>query len=276
MQRLPSAAGLCFTYRDSTDLVRKLKSAVEVASRWRTVEQHQNERPAIVLGDHEEVIERWKQDAAAEHDKPDRVAERNHRQSIVSAMDAVLAAMELHQASISDRLRSERGNSGKSRGWTQCELDDIIRKLRADSAAKIGRLRRAIANGDMPARREATELYGRNALSRKFDAPRAMITGSTAWQELADYLGLRRGRKVRGGQQIGIDIAVEQASQEEHAREESVAMAWEQLHDQVPDEILASIREQLTQGDLTDEQARSAVSEYLARHPSNAGNHDRS
>jgi hypothetical protein len=273
---LPSAVDLCFTYRGPQDLVRKLNAAAQATSRWRPVEQLSQERPSIVLGDREETIERWKQDAEEAKSQSDRVTEQKRRQSIVKAMDAVFAAIALHQSSIRDRLRSGEREPGQSRGWTQSELDESIRQLRGNDAAGIESLRRRICQGDQSALRDARQHYGRNALARRLEAPGAMITRSTEWQDLADHLGLPRGRRSARGSSVGFDIAVEDASVARHDRAESVASMLYQLQERVPGEILDSVREQLAMGAITDEQALQCLRSYLESGENDGGNDDRS
>jgi len=272
----PSAVALCFAYRDSKTLVQKLNAAAKAASRWRPIEQHLEERPALVLGDHEETIERWKQDAEMENSQRDRVDERTHRQSIVKAMNAVFTELARHQASIREQVQSKELKPGKSRRWTQRDVDKEIQKLRTAGAAKIKKLRQLINRDEESAKREAKKLYTRNAIARKLKASGALISRSPEWQELADQLGLPRGRKTAGRRNFGFDEAVELASEEQHDRAAPVASLLEQVREQVPSDVFDAVREQFAAGQLTDQEVRDAFGEYLDQGESDFGTDDRS
>lgn len=274
--RLPSAIALCFKYRDSSELVRKLAAAARKASGWQPVEVQTEKRPSIVLGDRKRAVEQWKKDAATEQNRPDRIAERKQRQSILRAMDSVFVALSIHQAAIRDQLVPKEKTVGKSKGWTQQDLDDNIRNLRTGATRKIESLRKAISCGDNSAKREARNLYGRNSLAKRYAAPPAMVSYSVEWQKLADYLSLRSGSHGAQASKVGYDIAIEQSSVEGHARSESVERVWDHLAELIPSDLARIIRDQVAKGEITEKQAHDAIGEYVAKNSGKCESSDQS
>jgi hypothetical protein len=98
-----------------------------------------------------------------------------------------------------------------SSGWIQADLDEEIRKYKAQRAPTYSDLKAAVQAGKKGARYSARKLYGRNALARHFHAPKAMVTKSRAWRAIASDLLLEK-YSVGALKQIGLDVALDQSS----------------------------------------------------------------
>ena len=123
-----------------------------------------------------------------------------------------------------DKFREDVGPSNKmklqgkrvpaKRSWTQPDLDDAIRKYKAERASTYGDLVAGVKLGKRGALKDARSLFGRNAIARTLGvkAP-AMVSNSAVWQAIADELRLRGAPKRQASpprQRIGMDIAIEE------------------------------------------------------------------
>jgi hypothetical protein len=152
-----------------------------------------------------------------------------------------------------------------AKSWTQSDLDDAIRKYKAERAPSYRDILESVQAGRPGAKKAAQQLFGRNAVARALQvkAP-AMVTYSPEWQAIAEELRLSRdkGRNRKASQKIGLDIAIEEQASE---------TAQSGLDAAVQDETIRLIRksmsraeaepliERLQRGDITDDQARELV-----------------
>jgi hypothetical protein len=111
-----------------------------------------------------------------------------------------------------------RKNAPAKRSWTQPELDDAIRKYKAERASRYHDLVEGVRKGLPGARKDARRLYGRNAIVDALGvrAP-AMVSKSPAWKLIAEDLDLLRKPKAKRplGQRkrVGYDIAEEEKAE---------------------------------------------------------------
>ena len=108
------------------------------------------------------------------------------------------------------------GTEPPKRSWTKRELDKEISKYKGDREKLYDGFKKRWKEGDTSVVREARKLFGRNVLAKRFQAPPAMVSGSTVWTKIRDELGLGReatGHRQVPGKRTGLEIAVEKASQ---------------------------------------------------------------
>ncbi|MHC4403044.1 MAG: hypothetical protein ACYTG0_25565 [Planctomycetota bacterium] len=86
------------------------------------------------------------------------------------------------------------------RSWNQAALDREIEDFKKKHFYEFEGFRRRIQDDDKKAIPEAQKLFGRNAISEDLTAPKAMVSKSEVWQQLAEELGIPHGsRKGRQG-----------------------------------------------------------------------------
>ena len=177
------------------------------------------------------------------------------------------------------------------RSWTQDELDEAIRQYKANRATRFKEMLSILDNPKTPERRrravrkEAQRMFGRNAVAGALGVKSAkMVSQSHVWIDIADTLGLarrsRHGKPSGRGRRVGLEIAVEQASQEapetaDHAAADTALILEEQEETLARINALArsgkadahsyakALRDQYQAGELTDEQVRQTVETLL-------------
>jgi hypothetical protein len=160
--------------------------------------------------------------------------------------------------------RSKRGKQQvvPVKSWTQVDLDEEIRKYKAERASSYPDLVAGVRANRQAAKSAAQEIYGRNSIVRALGVKsRAMVTKSLVWQAIADELGISRGkeRNRKSLQKIGFDIATEKQAEEASASALETAVQNETiklLRDAMGREEAELIVERLRDGTITDDQAR--------------------
>ena len=176
------------------------------------------------------------------------------------------------------------------KSWTQADLDNEIRKYKADRAASYAELCEAVKRNQPGAKKKAAEIYGRNAIARALGVKStAMVSKSPAWIAIAGELGLslNRSRRTQGTRhtqkpgKIGHDIAVEEKSMTPEAgadnapaeqvletaeRQETIrlinkmARTGKNAREKADNQKAAdALIQKLQRGDCTDDQARAVV-----------------
>jgi hypothetical protein len=107
-------------------------------------------------------------------------------------------------------------------------------------------------------------MFGRNAIARELGvkAP-AMVTKSPDWQQLADELGLSRGkdRNVPKRKRVGLDIALEESAAKSQpvlelaVRQETVQLVKSSMSQSEANAVV----DRLQRGEITDDQARDLI-----------------
>ena len=160
--------------------------------------------------------------------------------------------------------RSKRGKQQvvPVKSWTQVDLDEAIRKYKAERASSYPDLVAGVRANRQTAKSAAQNTYGRNSIARALGvkAP-AMVTKSPVWQAIADELGISRGkeRKQASLQKVGLDIAIERQSTESSVSGLDVAVRNETIklvRKAMGREEAEAIVERLRDGTITDDQAR--------------------
>lgn len=163
--------------------------------------------------------------------------------------------------------KANRGKRGKqqaapAKSWTQVDLDEAIRKYKAERASSYADLVAGVRANRPGAKSAAQEIYGRNSIVRALGvkAP-AMVTKSPVWQAIADELGIPRGqeRNQSSLQKVGLDIAIEKQASESSASGLDIAVRNETIklvRKAMAREEAEVIVERLRDGTITDDQAR--------------------
>jgi len=148
------------------------------------------------------------------------------------------------------------------RSWTQVDLDEAIRKYKAERASSYSDLVAGVRAGRPGAKSAAQETYGRNSIVRALGVKsRAMVTRSPAWQAIADELGMPRGKERNQSalQKVGLDIAIEKQSADSSVSGLDVAVRNETIklvRKAMARKEAEMIVERLRDGTITDDQAR--------------------
>jgi hypothetical protein len=155
------------------------------------------------------------------------------------------------------------------RSWTQPKLDEAINEYWADRSSNYRNLVDGVKRRKQGAMRDARRLFGRNAIVRALGVRSpAMVTNSSAWQKIADELGLRGepdSNYPPPGGRVGIEIALEtqavescESGLDRAVKRETIAFIKKKMP---PNEADATI-EKLQRGEITDDQARQLVDLY--------------
>ena len=149
----------------------------------------------------------------------------------------------------------------------QSDLDEAIRKYKAERASTYPELVDAVKKVRPGAIRAARKTFGRNAIAKKLGvkAP-AMVSKSEAWQEIAGELQF--GKKHHAGKprkRTGLDLAVAEASEacsdsaaDEAVRNETLRLIQRTL----PREAAEALSNQLSIGNISDDKARQMIETY--------------
>jgi len=197
--------------------------------------------------------------------------------SLTDAFEFVDGRLRLRKNSISSKLRvpstesqqtrptAKRSGTIPKRSWTQSDLDDEIRKYKAERSPSFSDLSDAVRRGQKNAIEAAGRLFGRNVIASALGVKSpAMVTNSAVWQAIADELGIPRGkhRNAPKLKKIGLDIAMEaQASHvspqpfDSAVRSETIRL----VHSSLPADQSEPILEKLQRGDISDDQAREVI-----------------
>jgi hypothetical protein len=155
------------------------------------------------------------------------------------------------------------------RSWTQDELEDAIRQYKARHAAQYRDVAEGVRQGLPGAEKAARELFGRNAIARALGVKaRAMVTKSTAWQEIAADLQLSRKVKAQPrltrGKRIGLTIAVEEVAPQYTGKtngldravhNETISLLRQVMSEKEAEKTI----DKLERGLMTDDEARELV-----------------
>ncbi len=155
------------------------------------------------------------------------------------------------------------------RSWTQVDLDQAIRKYKAERASTYGDLVAGVRLGKAGAKRSARNLYGRNAIARALRVKAAaMVSNSPVWQAIADELKLRGSPKARGPslqQRVGIEIAIEEKAMstgegvvDQVIRDETICLVKKAM----PKVEAEATIEKLTRGEISDDRARELIEAF--------------
>ena len=167
---------------------------------------------------------------------------------------------------IKNRKRSGRTIAPK-RPWTQPELDDEIRKYKANRASNFGELVANVEKGLRGAKKAARDMFGRNAIVDVLGVKSpAMVSNSTVWRnEIAVPLRLEKKQPKRG-KKIGAAIALEEASiqagdttVQDVFRRETIA----RIRKHLPEEAAQGLIEKLESGTTDYETADKTIDLYL-------------
>jgi hypothetical protein len=183
----------------------------------------------------------------------------------LQALQSVLEQQQSKRVRASSKTNQRKRGTQQAvpvRAWTQIDLDEAIRKYKAERASSYSDLVAGVRANRPGAMSAAQEIYGRNSIVRALGVKSgAMVTNSLVWQAIADELGISRGKKRKQSslQKVGLDIAIEK-----HAAESSVSG----LDIVVRNETIKLVRkalgrdeaevivERLRDGTMTDEEAR--------------------
>jgi hypothetical protein len=153
---------------------------------------------------------------------------------------SILKLFETMLAQARQIAASDAGDKGKkaakveTRAWTQEDLDKAIAEYKAQRAAAYKELVDGVKKNLPAAKKAAKRIYGRNAIARALGVKSpSMVSRSPDWIQIAEELGLElaRKRKLRGtrhtrqASKIGLDIAVEQKSEEASEADEGAESA---------------------------------------------------
>ncbi len=208
------------------------------------------------------------------------------RQETPQARTAVQRSTESTQETTKDQKTLAEP---EKRSWTQDDLDNAIRKYKADRASRYSELFEVVKEGNKKqkkkARTAAQKLFGRNVIAKELRVKsRSMVSKSPAWEAIAEEFGFTLNRRRATGTRrtqkagkIGLDIAVEQASVDSATRSGSAPAAEDSLSQEESEETLREIRrlaesgkkdakknakgllEKYQRGKMTDEEVRSTV-----------------
>jgi hypothetical protein len=171
--------------------------------------------------------------------------------------------LEVSASPPNGKSRREKATQNR-KSWTQVDLDAAIREYKARRAANYGELVEAVKAGRPGAKKAAQNMFGRNAIARELGvkAP-AMVTKSPDWQQLADELGLSRGkdRNVPKRKRVGLDIALEESAAKSQpvlelaVRQETVQLVKSSMSQSEANAVV----DRLQRGEITDDQARDLI-----------------
>jgi rRNA-processing protein FCF1 len=258
---------LAITFDANPHLVSALKQLHDKVRRWLPTTSNQSfDRvpfdPAILDGP-EKTLEVWEQGTRDVDEEPARVKDDKCRALITTAVTQLLNVLDQARADLRNKLigRSQSKETIK-RSWTQPTLDRAIREYFAARGSAFARLKRHIAQNKDGAIRQAQDHFSRNEIVRALGVKSPdMVTKSSAWQELADELGLPRGR-LSAGKKIGLDVVLEV-----EAKNQDVAKAEEEEEMELlrlirrklaPDAVEETLR-QLMQGKMTRDQVQEML-----------------
>jgi hypothetical protein len=161
----------------------------------------------------------------------------------------------------------KRDQSVRMRSWTQGDLNDAIRKYKAQRASTYPALVDAVKKGRPGAISAARKMFGRNAIAKKLSvrAP-AMVSNSEAWREIASELQLdKKNNAGRPRKRTGLDDAVAESSEassdsafDEAVRNETLRLIQRAL----PREVAEALSNQLSIGTTSDDKARQIIEAY--------------
>jgi hypothetical protein len=186
--------------------------------------------------------------------------------------------VEVLESAGGDRKRERTGSpTARLRSWTQSDLDDAIRKYKAERASIYADLVEGVRKKRPGAIKSARKVFGRNAIARALGVKaRAMVTYSEEWQSIAHELRLAPAKANRkpptASDRIGLDIAVEQQAEAEgdqtsleviHKETIRLARQW------LPEEAANSLVDSLERGEITDDQARETIELYSEQQKDN-------
>jgi len=170
------------------------------------------------------------------------------------------------EASKAQKANRSKGKSAPKRSWTQVDLNEAIRKYKAERASTYNDLVDGVKQGRPGAKKSARDLFGRNALVRALGVKSAaMVSNSPVWQAIADELKLRgptRATARRPIQRTGLDIAMEDQAQATSAPILDQAVQQETIRlieRSMPAAEAEATIEKLQRGEITDDAARELV-----------------
>lgn len=257
---------LAITFDVNPHLVSALKQLHDEVRRWLPTTGNQSfDRvpfdPSILDG-REKTLEVWEQGTREVDEDPARVKDDKCRDLITKAVTQLLDVLDQARADLRNKLigRSQSKETIK-RSWTQPTLDRAIREYFAARGSEFARLKRLIAQNKDGAIRQAQDHFSRNEIVRALGVKSPdMVTKSSAWQELADELGLPRGR-FSAGRKIGLDVAIEvEAKSQDVAKVEKEEMELLRLirRKLAPDAVEETL-EKLRQGEMTPGQVQEML-----------------
>ena len=181
---------------------------------------------------------------------------------------------EMVKETLPESLKKSRSKKSPKdlKSWTQSDLDQAIRKYKADRSSTFYDLVEGVNKGLSGAKKSARKMFGRNAVARelKVRSP-AMVTNSPEWQAIADTLDLRKGKSSKAGsnrKKIGLEIALEEQAQacvltgaDSAVRSETISL----INEKMPNVEAKATIEQLQSGKITDDQARELLAELSAQ-----------
>jgi hypothetical protein len=170
------------------------------------------------------------------------------------------------QSGRADSLKRSSSKQTQKRSWTQVDLDEAIRKYKAERASTYNDLVDGVKQGRAGARKSARDLFGRNVVVRALGVKSAaMVSNSPVWQAIADELKLRgpsRSKSRRPTQRIGLDIAVEDQAQavstpvlDQAVQQETIRL----IEKSMPATEAEATIEKLLRGEISDDAARDIV-----------------
>jgi hypothetical protein len=159
--------------------------------------------------------------------------------------------------------------SDEKRSWTQVDLDEEIRRFKAQRSSNYSELVANVKKGKAGAIKSARAMFGRNVIVRALRVKSAaMVSNSPVWQEIADELGLRgqtASRPSAGRSKVGLDVALEKHAEatpesvvDDVIRRETIRLIRTAM---AGEEAEATI-EKLQRGDFDDEAARDLIDLY--------------
>ncbi len=197
--------------------------------------------------------------------------------TLSDAFEFVDGRLRLRKNSISSKLRVPSTESQQTRptakgsgtipkrSWTQSDLDDEIRKYKAERSPSFSDLSEAVRRGQKNAIEAAGRLFGRNVIAGALGVKSpAMVTNSPVWQSIADELGIPRGKNRNAPKlrKIGLDIAMEAQASHVSPQPFDSAVRGETIrlvHSSLPADQSEPILENLQRGEITDDQARDLI-----------------
>ena len=197
--------------------------------------------------------------------------------TLSDAFEFVDGRLRLRMNSISSKLRvpstetkqtrpTAKGTGAiPKRSWTQSDLDDEIRKYKAERSHSFSDLVDAVRRGQKGAKKSAQKLFGRNVIVRALGVKSpAPVTNSAVWQAIADELGIPRGKNRNAPKlnKIGLDIAMEAQASHVSPQPFDSAVRGETIrlvHSSLPADQSEPILENLQRGKITDDQARDLI-----------------
>ncbi len=184
----------------------------------------------------------------------------------VNSISSKLKDLYVEQPKKSKRaIESKTSKAVPPRSWIQTELNEAIRKYKADRSSSFSELKDAVRRGQKDAKLSAQKLFGRNVIKRALGVKSpAMVTNSEVWQELADELLLARGkgRNASRLKKIGFEIAMEAQASEVSPQPIDAAVRSETIrlvHSSLPIDQSEPILEKLQRGEITEDEARAMI-----------------